>query len=148
MRTTINGDLSLLNRLTAAMAEADLPKDKLIKLLVSRIINKNSFVPKPYKTVKYQESGQDTVWKIEHINLEPVDYEKLLDLRRHFKFSVSWFIAFAIINYLDELVNDLCNSGNRKKILDNYASNYVYISKMTGSIRVFITMMDTRSKKT
>ncbi len=130
------------------MAEADLPKDKLIKLLVSRIINKNSFVPKPYKTVKYQESGQDTVWKIEHINLEPVDYEKLLDLRRHFKFSVSWFIAFAIINYLDELVKVFSNSGNTEDTLDNYVKDYVYISKMVCSIRVFITMMEIRSKKT
>ncbi len=130
------------------MAEVDLTKDELIELLILRIIKENRFVPQPCKTVKYQGSGSDTVWKIEHINLEPVFYEKALDLRRHFKFSVSWFIAFAIFNYLDELVKDLSNSGNREKILDNYVKDYVYISKMVGGMRVFITMMKTQSKKT
>jgi hypothetical protein len=33
------------------MAEVGLSKDKLIQLLVTRIIKKNSFVPKPCKAV-------------------------------------------------------------------------------------------------
>jgi hypothetical protein len=32
--------------------------------------------------------------------------------------------------------------------LDNYTRDYVYISEMVGSIRVFITMMDTQRGKT
>ncbi len=148
MRTTINADTLLILKLREAMAEVDLTKDELIKLLISRIIKKNSFVPQPGKTVKYQDGGPERVWKIEHINLEPVFYEKVLDLRRHFKFSVSWFVAFAIINYLDELVNDLSNSGNSAKNIDNYTRGYVYISEIVGSILVFITMMETQNKKT
>ncbi len=148
MRTTINADTLLILKLREAMAEVDLTKDELIKLLISRIIKKNSFVPQPGKTVKYQGGGPERVWKIEHINLEPVFYDKVLDLRRHFKFSVSWFVAFAIINYLDELVNDLNHSGNSAKNLDNYTGDYVYISEMAGSILVFITMMETQSNKT
>jgi hypothetical protein len=105
MRTTIYSDTLLLDKLKAAMAEVGLSKDELIQLLVTRIIKKNSFVPRPCKAVKYQDGGPERVWKTEHINLEPEFYEKALDLRRHFKFSVSWFIAFAITNYLDELVN-------------------------------------------
>ncbi len=145
MRTTINADTLLLDKLNESMAEIDLPKDKMIELLISRIIKKNSFVPQPGKTVKYQDGGSERVWKIEHINLEPELYEKVLDFRRHFKFSVSWFIAFAIIHYLDELVSDLINSEDN---LDNYMRDYAYISEMAGSIRVFLTMMDTKSKKT
>ncbi len=145
MRTTINTDTLLLNKLREAMVEVDLPKDKMIELLISRIIKKNSFVPQPGKTVKYQDGGPEREWKIEHINLEPEFYEKVLDFRRHFKFSVSWFIAFAIIHYLDELVSDLLNNEDN---LDNYSGDYVYISEMVGSIRVFLTMMGTKSKKT
>ncbi len=148
MRTTINADTILINRLKEAMAEVDLPKDKLIELLLSRIIIKNSFVPKPCEAVKYQDGGPDKVWKIEHINLESLSYEKVQDFRRHFKFSVSWFIAFGIINYLDELVSELRNSGNSEKNLDNYTRNYAYIYEIVGSIRVFLTIMETQSKKT
>jgi hypothetical protein len=65
-----------------------------------------------------------------------------------YQFSFSWFIAFAIVNYLDELVYELRNPKDCDKVLYNYTPDYVYISKMVGSIRVFITMMDTRKGKT
>ncbi len=148
MRTTINIDTALLIKLQEAIIEIDLPKDKLIARLISRIINKNSFDPKPYTTVKYQESSSERKWKIEHINLEPEFYEKALDLRRHFKFSVSWFIAFAIMYYLDELISDLSNPENSEKNMDNYLRDYAYISKMIGSKSVFITILETEGKKT
>jgi hypothetical protein len=148
MRTTIYSDTLLLEKLKAAMDEVGLSKDALIQLLVTRIITKNRFVPMPCKAVKYQSGGPERVWKTEHINLEPEFYEKALDLRRHCKFSVSWFVAFAIVNYLDELVNELKNSGNSENILDNYVSDYAYISEMVVGYRVFLTIMDTQSKKT
>jgi hypothetical protein len=148
MRTTIYINTILLGTLKEAMTEVDLPKDKLMELLVSRIINKNNFDPEPYKSVEYQKSRADIIWKREHIKLDPEFYEKVLDLRRHFKFSVSWFIAFAITNYLDELINELMNPEDYEKIMDNYTGDYVYISKMVGSKRVFITILDTRREKT
>ncbi len=146
MKTTINADTLLLDKLNKSMAEVGLPKDKMIELLISRIIKNNSFVPQPGKKVKYQDGGSERVWKIEHINLEPEFYEKVLDFRRHFKFFVSWFIAYAIIHYLDELVSDLIN--NNEDYTDNYMRDYAYISEMLGNIRIFLTMMDTKSKKT
>jgi hypothetical protein len=148
MRTTIYINTIYLDKLKEAMAAVDLSKDELIALLVSRIIKKNNFAPEPYKTVEYQKSEPGIVWKIEPIKLDPLFYEKDLVLRRHFKFSFSWFIAFAIVNYLDELVYELRNPKDCDKVLYNYTRDYVYISKMVGSIRVFITMMDTRRGKT
>jgi hypothetical protein len=148
MRTTIYINTILLGKLKEAVSEINVPKNELITLLVSRIIKKNHFSPKPCETVKYQKSRPDIEWKREHIKLEAVYYEKVLDLRRHYKFSVSWFIAFAIVNYLDELVDDLKNPEDCDKVLDNYVQDYAYISEMLGSIRIFITMMDTRMEKT
>jgi hypothetical protein len=148
MRTTINADRVLLDKLEAAMAEAGLSKKEMIQLLITRIITKNSFVPQPGRTVKYQSAGPDKEWETEHISLEEEFYEKAHDLKRHFKFSVSWFIAFAIVNYLDEIVNDLKNPGKSEILLDNYVKDYAYISEMVGSVRVFLTMMDTLSQKT
>jgi hypothetical protein len=148
MRTTIYSDRVLLDKLKAAMAEVGLSKDELIHLLITRIINKNNFVPKPCRAVKYQGGGPEREWKTEHVNLEAEFYEKAHDLRRHFKYSVSWFIAFAIVNYLDELVNELKNPGNSENIPDNYVRDYAYISEMLGSFRVFLTIMDTQRRKT
>jgi hypothetical protein len=148
MRTTIYINTIYLDKLKDAMVAVNLSKNELIALLVSRIIKKNSFAPEPYKAVEYQKSEPGIVWKIEPIKLDPLFYEKDLVLRRNFKFSFSWFIAFAIVNYLDELVYELRNPKDCDKVLYNYKRDYVYISKMVGSIRVFITMMDTRREKT
>jgi hypothetical protein len=148
MRTTIYINTIYLDKLKEAMVAVNLSKNELVALLVSRIIKKNSFTPEPYKTVEYQESRPDIVWKIEPVKLDPLFYEKDLVLRRNFKFSFSWFIAFAINNYLDELVYELRNPKDCDKVLDNYVQDYAYISEMLGGIRIFITMMDTRRGKT
>ncbi len=148
MRTTIYIDTLLLDKLKDAAAEAGQSKNELVERLIQRIIDKNSFVPKPCKRVQYQDGGPGGKWKIEHINIKPVFYEKAQDLRRHFKYSVSWFIAFAIKYYLDELISDLKNPKKNENILVNYMGDYVYLSEMVGSFRVFLTMMETQSKKT
>ena len=119
----------------------DVSKHDLISILLSRIIKNNNFNPRLYQTVKYQDSYPDTVWKREHIKLEPVLYEKALDFRRNFKFSVSWFISFAIVHYLDEIVKKLSNPDSCDNVMDNYHRNFVYISKMLDDIQVFITIL-------
>ncbi len=142
MRTTININTKLLKELENAAKILNLPQDEVISQLLARIIRKNHFNPRPYERVRYQKRGKGLIiWKKEHINIDSVFYEKYLDLRRNFKFSVSWFIAFAIKYYLDELVYDLSNPRDTKKILDNYERNFVYITKMLGNVPLFISIL-------
>ncbi len=81
------------------------------------------------------------VWKIERIKFEPVFYEKALDLRRNFKYSVSWFIAYAIDNYLDELVDEVLNPKDPENVGVNYDRNSVYIAQLLGDVQVFTSML-------
>ncbi len=142
MRTTINIDVTLLGEFETAMDTLHLSKNKLISLLLARIISKDEFEPRPYERVTYQERCKGLiVRKKEHINIESVFYEKYLDLRRNLKFSVSWLIAYAIKNYLNELVFDLINTDNTKVTPDNYARNFVYITKMLGTIPLYISIL-------
>jgi hypothetical protein len=142
MRTTMNIDVTLLDEFKAAMETLHVSKNKLISLLLGRIISNNEFVPRPYERVKYQERCKGLiVRKKEHINIEPVFYEKYLDLRRNCKFSVSFLIAHAIKNYLDELIYDFSNSEDTKETLDNYVRNFVYITKMLGTIPLYISIL-------
>ncbi len=142
MRTTINIDEELLEKLEEAADALSLSNNEMISLLLARIIRKKEFKPRPYERVTYQKRNKDVVvWEKEHINIDSVFYEKYLDLRRNFKFSVSWFIAFAIRNYLDELVYDLSNPRNHEKILDNYERNFMYITRMLGTVPLFISIL-------
>jgi hypothetical protein len=97
-----------------------------------------SFDSKLYETVKYQAGDPALAWKIKHIEFEPVFYEKAQDLRRNFKYSVSRLIAYAIDKYLDEIVEELLNSGS--KVEDNYDRDYTYKAKKFGKIRIFISV--------
>ncbi len=148
IRTSIYIKKALLKTLIEAAEKIDVTKDQMISLLISRIIRKNSFKPQKFdamkrrfKPVKYQKGAPGTIWEIERINLEPVFYEKALDLRRNFKYSVSWFIAYAIENFLDELVDEMLNPEDPELIADNYNRNSVYIARLLGDVQVFISML-------
>ncbi len=142
MRTTITIDSELLKKLEEAAGILRLSKNDMISLLLARIIRKDEFEPRPYERVTYQKWGEDfIILKKEHINIDSVFYEKYLDLRRNFKFSVSWLIGFAIKHYLDELVYDLSNPRDDEKVLDNYARNFVYITRMVDSVPLFISIL-------
>jgi hypothetical protein len=142
MRTTINIDMALLEQFETAMKRLSLSKNELLSLLLARIIRENEFEPRPHERVRYQERSKGLiVWKKEPVTLESVFYEKYLDLRRNCKFSVSWFIAFAIKNYLDKLIFDLSNTEVTKEGTYNYVRNFLYIAKMIGTIPVYISVL-------
>ena len=147
MRTTVNINSILLNKIKSASSANNISKNELILILLSKLINSNEFNPKPYKAVKYQDSYPGIVWKREHIQLDPVFYEKVLDFRRNFKYSVSWLISYAVMNYLDKLVKELDKSGTHEYFMDNYPRNYIYISKMLGGIHMFITILGVPEEK-
>ncbi len=149
MRTTITIDSELLKKMEEAANILRLSKNKMISLLLARIIREDEFEPRPYERVTYQKRDKDFIILVkEHINIDSVFYEKYLDLRRNFKFSVSWLIGFAIKHYLNELVYDLNNPRDHKKILDNYARNFVYITRMVDNIPFFISILGFPDHKT
>jgi hypothetical protein len=142
MRTTINIDEELLEKLEEAMDTLHLSRNEMVSLLLTRIIRENEFEPRPHERIRYQERGKGLIiWKKKHINIDSVFYEKFLDLRRNFKFSVSWFIAFAIRNYLDELVDNLSNLDDTENFLDNYDRNFVYITNKLNNNNLFVSIL-------
>jgi hypothetical protein len=140
MRTTIYINTIHAQKLKVAASLLNISKNEIISILISRLTHDNRFDSSIFKAVEYQKSDPDIIWKIEHIDFEPVFYEKALDLRRNYKFSVSWFIAYGILNYLDEIVENLLNPENKRKIEDNYDRNYVYIHRKLGNIPAFIAI--------
>lgn len=68
-------------------------------------------------------------------------------LKRNFKFSVSWFISYAINKFLDEIVKEMINPENQRNTVDNYDQNFIHIAKMSGELRVFITIWGVPEEK-
>ena len=147
MRTTIYINRLYYEKLKTSSEILSISKNEIISFLLTRITNDTFFKVKPYETVQYQKSNPDINWKTAHIDLKPVFYEKAQDLKRNFKFSVSWFITFAIINYLDDIVKEMTEPGNQGNIMDNYDQNFIYIAKSYGKIQGFITLWGVPEEK-
>lgn len=145
MRTTIYINRQYFEKLKSATDFLNISKSDIISILLSRMSNKIVFKVKTYETVHYQESDPDINWITMHVRFNPLIYEKTQDMKRNYKFSVSWLVSYAIINYLDEIMKEITDNENNN--VDNYDQNFIHIVKMYGGIRGFITLWGVPEEK-
>jgi hypothetical protein len=82
---------------------------------------------KSYSRVKYQNRDEEKNWHRIHIVLNEHEYEYYLDMRKFFKMSVSYILAYSVMRYLDKFMNELIN---KNITTDNYYyKNYVFIKE-------------------
>jgi len=79
--------------------------------------------------VLYQERRPKHKWKRVHLSLRRDEYEYCIDLRKVKKLSVSFIIAIAIEQFLDDLISKIENNP------DNYRyRNYIIICKTVNNV--------------
>jgi hypothetical protein len=148
MRTTVYIKEVYCERLMEVMDLLGISKDNLVSLILDRITVKSAFKVKTFETVNYQKSCPDTVWETMHVRFNPVVYEKAQDMRNNYKFSVSWFLAYGIVNFLDEIVSELTGSGDCDgKVEDGLGREYVSFSVVFGGLRGFFSFWGDPGKK-
>ena len=140
MRTTININRDLQNRLISTADMLHVSSHDLIAMLVRLVISRNSFEMNTSRGVRYQDRDPDKNWETFHVTLDDRLYFASLDFRNFFKVSVSFLISFAILNFLDVLVKKLINARMDNRKVDNYPLNYVIIAKMFDDIQGFIVI--------
>ena len=128
IETTLHVHKSILNRLDTGAETSRRSRTLIIKLLIQRIMKDNQRMIKTYSRVKYQERDVKENWSRINIVFNEYEYEYCQDLRKFFKMSVSYILAYAVLRYLDELMK-------RGKITDNYwYKNYILIVKTVDEI--------------
>ena len=134
--TTIYIKKEYRNRLNSTSEILGISRNKVVELLIDMFIDKNKFSPKMFETVQYQEKADKNAWSTIHIWLQPTLYENCLDIRKIYKISVSFMIAFAVDNYLDNL------TGRNSPATDNYiphSRNYIFVEQDCEGTRLFST---------
>ena len=132
IETTMHVHNSILEILTYGEVMTGRPIKVIIKLLMQRIMDDNHKLLKSCRRVKYQERDKEKNWHRVHIVLNEYEYEYYLDMRKFYKMSVSFILAYAVMKYLNELVNELLD---RNKNTDNYLySNYIFIKETVDGI--------------
>jgi len=151
IETSIQITESRYERLIAA-AEA---LDVSLAVVFSRLLKKSRYLFRDFamlmRTVRYQKNFHDDEFLIMNIRLFEEDYEYAIGQRLLFKFSVSFFLRFAIDLFLDLIVengmgDDQSDSDNI--IAANYCRlNYLISYKNTPNHEIWGIQWDKRKRK-
>lgn len=107
-------------------------RTSIIKLLMQRVMRDNKQMLKINSRIKYQDRDDRENWHRLHVVMNEYEYEYYLDMRKFYKMSVSYILAYAVRRYLDEILSELVN-GNKNT--DNYIyKNYIFIKKIINGI--------------
>ena len=119
IETTININCNLLLRVNEVSGKVGRSRRIIISWLLGRLSDDREMSPVSWSRIRYQERDVEKNWEDSHLYLTPVEYELFLDLKKVYKMSGSYLIAFAIAKYLNELL--LKDAG----LADNYRfTNY------------------------
>ena len=128
IESTLYVNKSILETLNKSSAITGINKNKIIKLLMQRVMKDNQRLLKTYSRVKYQERDIKENWHRLHIVMNEYEYEYYLDMRKFFKMSVSFILAYAVMRYLDEVLK-------MNKSADNYCyQNYIFMKEVVNGI--------------
>ena len=132
IESTIYVNKSILDILNKGALITGRSRSCIIKILMQRVMRDNQKLIKSYSRIKYQKRDLKENWHRLHIVLNEYEYEYYLDMRKFFKMSVSFILAYAVMRYLDEIMNVLLK---RIKSTDNYfCKNYVFIKRTINSV--------------
>ena len=132
IETTINTHKSVLKCLNDGAARTSRSRTFMIKLLMQRVMNDNQRMLKSYSRIKYQARDDKENWYLVHLVLNEYEYEYYLDMRKFFKMSVSFILAYAVTKYLNDIINELLD---KNKNTDNYFyRNYIFIKETVDGI--------------
>jgi hypothetical protein len=126
IETTLYLHRSILEMLDRESAITGRSRTSIIKLLMKMVMRENKNMIQSYSRIKYQGGDVKENWHRLHIVINEYEYEYYLDMRKLYKMSVSFILAFAMMRYLDNIVHELlCGNINT----DNYRYNSYILMK-------------------
>jgi hypothetical protein len=118
IETTLHINKRILEMINEYAEKTNISRASIIKLLIHKVMHNNRSMIKTYSRIQYQARDMKENWYRIHIVLNEYEYEYYLDMRKFFKMSVSFILAYAVLKYLDELIKQ--NISNDKYCYINY----------------------------
>jgi hypothetical protein len=112
IHTTIRMRVHLQKRIRLASLRSGISSKIILVSLAKKVIRESSGRRFCLRPVRYQRRCADEGWRTIHLSLPEEVYQKCVDLRGLFKFSVSWFFSRAVELFLDDVMRMLEGSGN------------------------------------
>lgn len=128
--TTVYMKIELCNILINIEKKYGHSRRKIISSLLRRLADDKVIFPKPWKRIQYQKRSPKNEWRRFHLYLREDEYEFFLDLRKFYKRSISYLIAFAMDCYLDD-INKIGREPGDNYPYKNYMLSRMVIEKIT-----------------
>jgi hypothetical protein len=133
IETTINTNSYVSLMILKASRLTGQPKKQVVSSLMRRLADDHEEMAVTWSRVRYQKRDIKSNWRHMHLTLRPDEYEFFLDLRKVYKFSVSYLIAYAVEKYLEEIIKKLSKGS------DNYRyKNYMFQSLIVDGVICWI----------
>lgn len=127
IETTLYMKDSIRTKIEQASEHTGLGTSILIVKLMKMLMKDHDIMTRQWCSIKYQQKGATVKWRRKHISIRPVEYESFIDMRKFYKMSVSFLVAFAVDHYLDKLIEELTSAGNNNT--DNYSLKSYTLTK-------------------
>ena len=131
IETTVFLDDDTRRVLDAAARASGVTRSALTVSLMRRVMKEYGKRTRYGRTVQYQEKNPKGNRRCAHLSLAERDYECFVDMRKFFKRSVSLLIAYAVVRYLDEVLEEVESDSNAYYTDNNLFNNYLFSYKGT-----------------
>ncbi len=132
IETTVHMHKEILEILDRGAAMTGKSRAFIIKYLMQQMMNKNQKMLKTYSRIQYQKRDVKENWHRLHIIFNEYEYEYSLDMRKFYKMSFSLILAYAVRQYLDDV---LCKLFDKIESTDKYLyRNYLFIKKTLNGV--------------
>ncbi|MBN1496132.1 MAG: hypothetical protein JXA07_05145 [Spirochaetes bacterium] len=136
IQTTINVNNRVLDKINYASNILKISRTDVIRILLKRFLDDRNKVRICESPVKYQPRDDNVDWSTFHLCLRQDEYELYLDLKKVYKMSVSFIVAYAVKKYLFKIIQLLENATD-ETITDNYLfHNYLFCFQETNGVKI------------
>ena len=132
IESTVHISKNVLEMLNKSAEITGKTRTTIIKLLMQRVMDDCQKMLKSCSRIKYQERDVKDNWHRLHVVVNEYEYEYYQDMRKFFKMSISFVLAYAVMRYLDDIVNELL--GSNKSTDKYYFRNYIFIKETVNGV--------------
>ena len=122
IQTSINVLTEIMEKIEYAAYITGRSRNEMIILLIMEAIKKKDTSIRYGRSVQYQENAPKESWERPHVYLTEYEREYFLDVRKFLKMSVSYLLALAVREYLNDILKKLTEPESLKD-WDNYLYN-------------------------
>ncbi len=124
IRTTFNLKKESVSKIRNYARLLGMDLNIFMKHLLQYSVYHNALKEASFCRIRYQDRAPRSSWETMHITLDENDYELLLDVRKNYKVSISFFINEAVKLFLVKLLQLLTG---KKHFPINYYNSYSII---------------------